>query len=410
MKLLKNRKFKLFANDLFLNTFAFGIVTISQQIIAFPLLSRYVSKQVFAECVIMISMMNVLSAIFGSSIGNTRIITNKNYSEIKNKGDFKYILVYSSISTYLISLLLYYFFAENKSLINLILFPILSVFSSFKFYLVAEYRLKKYFKKILIQSFIYMTGVLVGIGFFFISKEWVTVFVVAELFSLLYLIKNSLIINESMQISSLFKSTLISWFHISYNIGLKTALSYFDRFLIFPILGAEPLGVYFAASVVARMGALITNPASHVILTWLANVKEKNKTAVFNYTIIFSIVISIVYFVLVVIASPFVINLLYPQYYEKSLDIVILICIGNAFGIGSSINKPVLMSCGVLKLVSYMNSVYSILLLFFGIFFSNKYGLIGFAFALLLVQFFLWSLEITYVIYLRNKSKNTKII
>lgn len=100
--------------------------------------------------------------------------------------------------------------------------------------------------------------------------------------------------------------------------------------------------------------------------------------------------------------------MLYPQYYEKSFEIIFIVCAAGSFSISASIIKPVIESCGVIKHLTYYYIIYAISFFLLGILLSITNGLIGFAYAMLISRFILWALEISDITYLWFKINNNK--
>jgi O-antigen/teichoic acid export membrane protein len=405
MKLISNKTAKIFAGDLFYNTMAFGMIIASQQLLALPKIAASFDKKIFAEAVILISVMNVLSAIFGNSIGNTRILVNKNYHEKNLNGDFVFINHISNLLVIILSFTVYYFVVESFSIIGVTSYVVLNVLASFKNYIVCEYRMLKNFKHILYQSLIYLFGLLTGMLLSSFLSSWVIIFIIPEFLSVLFSIRGSMIIRESAKRTILFKDTLKTTSHVGLNAGITSSFSYFDRFLIYPILGPASLGAYFSATAVAKMGALIINPASNVLLPWLSNSNKNKKAILLKYSIFAGILTGVLYFLLVIIISPYAIKLLYPQFYEEAKAVIVIVCLSASFGVSTSIYKPVIMTYCSVKHLTYFNIIYSVIFFSTGILFSIYFGLYGFAVAMLISRFIMWLLEVLDMVYFYRLAK-----
>lgn len=405
MNIISKNTLKIFAGDVFYNTMAFGIIIASQQLLALPRIAASFDKEIFAEAVILISVINVLSAIFGNSIGNTRILVNKTYSDKNLIGDFVFINHVSNILVIILSLITYFLVVESFTFTGAAGYVALSALASFKNYIVFEYRLLKNFKHVLNQSFVYLFGMLIGLFLSTICESWILIFIIPEFLSILFSIRGSMIVRESAKRTILFKDTLRTTTHVALNSGITSSFSYFDRFLIYPILGPASLGAYFSATAVAKMGAFIVNPASSVLLPWLSNSNKNKKAILLKYSIFTGILAGVIYFLLVIFISPIAIKLLYPQFFEEAKTILIIVCISASFDISASIYKPVIMTACSVKHLTYFNIIYSVIFFSTGILFSIYYGIYGFSIAMLFSKFTIWLLEVLDIFYFYRLEK-----
>lgn len=72
--------------------------------------------------------------------------------------------------------------------------------------------------------------------------------------------------------------------------------TYFDKIIIYPILGDNAVNVYYATSSMSKILNLITNPLHGVILSWLKGNDENFKNKVTATTIKANIPVLIIVF------------------------------------------------------------------------------------------------------------------
>ena len=388
-KLLKTQ-LSLFCKDIFINTAAFGLVILGQQIIVLPILAKHLDESTFANCIIFVTILNIFSLILGYDVGNTKLVLNYQYKILDIKGDFKRILLMSMPVCIMASFVASLFLAKDfKSKIILICTILLA---NVKNYIIAEYRQKKDFKKIYFQNLIYFIFICIGIPLFFITKLYLIPFLSAETASLVYSLRKSNFINETLKKTSEFNNSFLTYIKISSTSLISNLSSYLDRFLIYPILGPMAVNIYFSASVMSKIGALIVNPVSAVILAWLSNEGNSKRNKIVFYSFMFAIPVTLIFWVANIILSVFALRLLYSQYFNKALSIVIYVSLSSAFAYSGLLIKTIILRYGKITnlLLSYIT--YLVIFAALGILLSIKYKLLGFAIASCVAGFIQWVL------------------
>ena len=166
--------------------------------------------------------------------------------------------------------------------------------------------------------------------------------------------------------------------------------TYFDKIIIYPILGENAVNVYYATSSMSKILSLITNPLHGVILSWLKGNDEEFKKKVTTVTIKANMPILIITFVLSLPLTYIAVIILYPQYLEDSKKLIIPICVGVAFSTAASIIKAILMKYIESKKLVKMYVIYNVILLVGATIASYYFGITGFAYATAIASTSLW--------------------
>ncbi|MCM3306972.1 lipopolysaccharide biosynthesis protein [Priestia megaterium] len=396
------KKYKTLLVDALINILSFSLLIVAQQIVALPIISRFYDTDQFGKIVIAFGISNIITSMFGFSIGNARFLDQKVYNSIYLK-----MLKISSVFLVFICFIIYYFFF-SRSYIDGFIYSIICVLGSIRYFILSEYRIKDTHNWVFKQNLNYLLGILIGLVLFYFQRNWLMIFLMAEiisvLFSLYYLQKDNFL--KKFEDNSSLKLT--NTIHLIINNGASYSLMYYDRFVIYPILGAVNVSLYYSAAISSRIGGLIINPFSNFILGKLAGKKEENNTErIINLVILGSIFGTILYFVLSIITTPILVAILYPNFLAKIKDVFVPICLGAAIMGGVNILKPVIMKYMGAKYYNRLFLVYGIMLIILSVFLCIKYSLLGVAIANAISSavLFIWLL-----ISLRNYSKDKKII
>lgn len=393
----KIKKRKMFIKDILLNSFSFVIYIFSQQIIFMPIMGKLLPENTFANFIIFISIFSIISNSFGCELGVVRQIKEDN-----NSSQYNYIMRWLLGSVLIVSIICLSFL--KFSILETLLLSIVVSLANIRLYICSCFRMKKYFKGVMVQNILYLIGLLFGLGLFLKFKIIWIPSLIAELVSLSYsLIKSDFtLFSKKVKVE---KKTLVAFKDYSIIEFLINMMTYFDKILIYPILGTNAVNVYYATTTMSKMVSLISNPLHSVLLSWIKNdgkSKDGILTIVFKYCFLLILLISIITIPLTYIA----VRLLYNSYLNDSLLIIIPISIGAGFAFATSIIKAVILKYIDSKktLSSYIKYFISFIIL--SIILSKFYGLMGFALANMLSRVILFVLFIEVLKRIKKEVKN----
>ena len=356
------------------NILGFGIYIVAQQIVLMPIISRILPEIEFSRVSIYISIFAILTNVFGSELGIVRQVLSE---KCKSCSDYNLILLQLIPIVGLLSYLLLNFFGFKS--IDIVALTLCIYLGNLRLYTASLFRLNHDFKKIVYQNLLYLIGVVLGLIFMTYWRFVFLPFLFAELFCFFYGFfycdfsfkkiektnQHSLIVNKFLDFGS-----------ISLLVNLA---SYFDRLIIYPILGANAVAIYFATSSMSKVISLITNPLHGVILSWLKGDDLEFRDRVIQNLIKISVPLVLFVFIISLPITYISVRIFYPIYLNDALYIMMPICVGVAFSSMSSIVKGVLLKYVDSKKLIHSYLIYIFILVIFGGFFSFYYGLVGFS-------------------------------
>lgn len=372
-------KYKNIIVELIINVFAFTLLVISQQTIALPFISRYTDPLLFGKIIIIFGINNIITSMLGFSIGNARLLDNNIYNHTFLK-KFKISNFFVIVFSFLIFLFLFH------EIVNALFFSLISLVGNFRYFIISEFRIKNAHNSIFKQNLFYFLGILLGVASFYFVKNWLIIFFIAELLAIIVSFKlTSLNFFKRFKDKTYIKSTNINQLILSN--GASYSLSQYDRFVIYPILGAFNVSLYYSTSVSSKIGSLIMNPVSNFILGKLSgkNIKDNNK--LFKFTIKSTIIITIIYFIFSTIITPLIVKILYPSFFSNIGQLIVPICLDGGIMAGMNILKPFYIKIIGIKPYNRLFFIYSTMLIIISIVFCFKYGLIGVAYSKLIASF-----------------------
>ena len=371
-------KYKFLFSDMILNMVGFGIYVVSQKIILLPIIAKQVNDNVYTSLTLFMSILNIFCNVTGGELGNVRLIKNNDYKDKKVIGDFSRILLILSLLIIVIgSPILIFLKYEYKY----ILFFILTILmANIRLYATNFYRLEKKFLKVIIQNLIYLIGIILGLFLFnYIHEIYIVVFI-PELISIMYALLNCDLIKMGFKKTTEIKSTIKKYIGLGTISLLNNIMNYCDSILIYPILGAQQVSVYYAVNSVSNITSLLTNPMSSVILSWISNAKDEKKNKIFKITLSINIPLIIIVTLITIPLTYLSMFVLYKQYLSGITILVILISISTAFGTAGAFTKTILIKYTKTANLVGIYIMYFIVLSILGIILSKIYSLIRICF------------------------------
>lgn len=398
------KKYKNFFSDMILNMIGFGIYIIAQQILLLPILAKIVDDTVYSNIVLYISILNVVCNVTGGELGNVRLVRDSAYKEKNVHGDFTRILLsISPIITVIVFPILIYL---KYSIIGSILYTLTILMANVRLYATCFYRLEQKFNKVIIQNIFYLFGIILSLILFkFIGNIYLLLFI-PECVSLIYALKNSDLLIMGLKKTNEMKKTIRKFGGLGFVSLLTNLMNYFDKFLIYPMFGATSVAVYYAVNSMSKIASLITNPMSSVILSWVANSDEKkNKKKILKMTLISNIPILLVVTIITIPLTYIALRILYSQYMEDALVLIIPIAITTAFGTAATLIKSVLLKYTNTNKLVVTYIIYFAIFSLLGYNLSKSQGLIGFTVANLIAKIILWGLFIILLIISKKENQ-----
>lgn len=371
-------KYKFLFSDMILNMVGFGIYVVSQKIILLPIIAKQVNDNVYTSLTLFMSILNIFCNVTGGELGNVRLIKNNDYKDKKVIGDFSRILLILSLLIIVIgSPILIFLKYEYKY----ILFFILTILmANIRLYATNFYRLEKKFLKVIIQNLIYLIGIILGLFLFNYIHEIYIVLFIPELISIIYALFNCDLIKMGLNKTTEIKSTIKKYIGLGTISLLNNIMNYCDSILIYPILGAQQVAVYYAVNSVSNITSLLTNPMSSVILSWISNAKDEKKNKIFKITLSINIPLIIIVTLITMPLTYLSMFVLYKQYLSGITILVILISISTAFGTAGAFTKTILIKYTKTANLVGIYIMYFLVLSILGIILSKIYSLIRICF------------------------------
>lgn len=407
-KCIKKIKKAIF-KDFLLNILSSILVTFSIHFLTYPYLSRIVSSEKYGMILLMMGCINAIGVCIGNSLNNTRILMESEYEKKKISGDYNLIFISCCIINAV--LILTIFLKVIKSdIITTVFAIIISLLVLFRSYYSVGYRIIINYKKNLYSNLVGVIGYLLGLLLTHYTGVWLFPFILGEFLSCIYIYRTVPLVHEPFKITVLMNTNVKKLFFVMFATIFSVALTYMDRFFIYPVLGPEQVTNYTVAAFLGKTFGIIMTPVSGVLLTYYVKETKLLLEDFYKRLTIFLVITICFYFVIYFIQIPMT-KLLYPTLASQAIPYVIVANISSVlFIFGNTLQPTLLRFCGE-KWLTFVQGLYFAFYLIFGYFGMKHSGLKGFCYGMLLANTLKILIVVMIVIYtLTNKQNENKRI
>lgn len=319
-KLIKIKSLKIII-DMAINLLGRGIGLLVLNLAIYPVVARTIGADLYGQMQSIMSIIYILGGTLGVTLCSTRLVLDFEYNENNIKGDFNYI---HSLNLLFISFLLpvvLSFYINKLQFIDYLLILAIGILNCATNYYIVALRLVINYKAIFISQLLGCIGYLFGFLFFVFFKKWELIFIFSLLFEVAYFILKSNIVNEPYNKTFLFSKTIQTYFSLGLANFLGKALIYFDKLIIYPLLGGKAVTIYYVSSIFGKIFIAAIEPITNVILSYLAKRKTVSKDLWIKVLLAAFLSCTIMFFICNFISVP-IIRLLYPQWFDEAVKYI----------------------------------------------------------------------------------------
>ncbi|MFS0988043.1 lipopolysaccharide biosynthesis protein [Enterococcus durans] len=375
---LKNSVYNIFANS---------IPMLFLQLIILPLIAKNYTVGQYGTILTIISIANVIIQIFGIGINNTRVIMNSFYMDKKITENYnKMFKIMVIIIVPVISLILLIF----KIKISYVLFILLNIYIILGFlnlYLSSEYNINMDFLLLMKSNLCLTLGYAIGIFIFLFVNQWLLILTIGMLFTVIYELQTTYFWRERKKSSDYWNKTFNKVATISISSAMISIITYADRLFLFPILGANAVATYFAASLFGKIIGMGIGPVSNVLLSTFSSTDIISKK-MFWKTNIINFLICIIFFAISIPTAYPIISMLYPSLSDEISVFINLANLAAILNTSAGMIQPMILKFCPIKWQLNIQIIHVFLYFGLSILGVNISGLLGFCIANVVIAIF----------------------
>ena len=366
--------------DILINLFASSLCTAALNLIVYPLYGRHFNADDYGNILTFIGVINLLIAVLGNCLNNTRLVLNRR-KEINNEdGNYNPTIMISSLVGCLSGVVIISCI-QKVMITSCILLVFTLILGIARAYYIVAFRLILDYTTQLKVNVVVSIGYIAGSILVKSLEWWPLPFCLGEGIAFFYTIKKSTLIKEPFCFSDNKKTVLLTYTDLILTGLIGNVITYFDRFLINPLLGAASVATFSVASFWGKAVTPFISPTANVMLSYLCQKDSKMTTKKYVMLFLASIIPLIAFGLIGVWLAPIITSFLYPTLIDYALPYIFIASFGSLIQSSTTLLMPVLLSVCTSRMVLILQGIY------FGIYLVIAYlgaitgGLMGFCYA-----------------------------
>ena len=356
-----------------------------RQFITLPILAATFSKDLYGTILTIQGVANISELALGNTLNNTRLVTNTAYEEKKYEGDFNYlVIIAATIGTIITPIIVIAF--PGIDLITGFLLWLVIMFGTMNAYYIVGLTMKLQFNKVLIQSIIVGLGTLVGVGLTKITGLWPFSFLIGSICGVVYLFYNTPLMREKLKWTPLARTTTTKWATLIGVSLVANVVTYLDRLLIYPFVGAAAVAIYTTASFFGKCASALIPPVSNVLLAYFSQSGYKMNAKAFFKIAGLSIIFCVGGFIVSLPLAPIITKLLYPSLVDEALPYMILANAAAMIAAASILVQAIVLKFSKTTNLLYVQIIYGVFYIGGGLLLIGSAGIRGFCWAAIIAN------------------------
>lgn len=293
---------------------AMTVLNVVTQFVVYPKLNQTLGTAAYGDVLFMLSVITVIANSFGSALVNTRLTKGTRFTAAKfNLATLAFCAVGFAI-------VIPFAVGVSQSVTELFLTGIYCVLMILRIYASVKYRIDiNYLKYFLFCSAVAAMQVL-GLLLYKTVSQWCLIFILGELGGLLYAYRIPKVKHLQVDTSEGSRLVLKTAFVLALAYSCSNFVVNADRIIIKFFLGSEPVAVYYVASLIGKICALIAGPLTSILLSYYHKYKFKFTTkSILLANLVLIALCALLDIVLTVLSRP-VLAILYPDILEAVMQ------------------------------------------------------------------------------------------
>lgn len=391
--------------DLGLNTIAFGMIIVVQQILVLPGLSRLTTAVGFSEVILLITISTIVVNVIGTEASKVSLIRSEAYRSREIPWDApRLVLICSSVICALIAIVTV---AADIPWQLSLQYAVITLLGIARSYWTTPDKYAGAFHRVVVVHGAYAAGAVAGLLLVPTTGTPYVPFLLAESVAIVAVVLYRLHRREvalTFRRTEEFATTRHQFVSLALIALLINAVSYIDRLAITPLVGASALAVYYSASALSSSLSLITNPVGNAMLARLGRLSDERRHQLFSRGLFFSLPLVVVFWAGSIAIAYVGLVVLYPTHLGAAVSLLVPVSLAAAFTNVTSLLSPLLQrflpAQRLLRFYVPYTAVYLISITAF----SALWGLNGFAWASALANSMLF---VMYILQLRHSSRDS---
>ncbi len=276
----------------------------------------------------------------------------------------------------------------------------------FHSYFIVDFRLKLDYNAIVWNNVQLALGYFVGYLTFFLTGIWELVYLFGYGFSLIYIFRKTKLWREPLLKTIYWHEILKDTFLLLISGVLGSLLNYSDKIIIYPMIGAEAVTIYYIATLLGKLVSMVIGPINSVMLSYIVKLKQiSNK--ILTLILCSAVMIAVVGYIICLTFGEVVLKDIYPQHFSEVVKYMPITSATAMIMMLISVLYPFVLKFCKMKWQVIIDATSLICYVCLGVAFYQFYGLYGFCIGVLaafLIKFF-----IMFIIFIKQKTVTSNV-
>ncbi len=368
--------------QLFLSAGGVVLLNAVLQLFVYPQIKKTLGTEGFGTALSMLALVSLISGALGNAAGLARLFKK----EGATPSNADYVLIILGGSVFFGALGLFLLRRMGGDTTDSVLFVLLVLTSTFRYYSDVEFKQTGNALRYFAFYACVTLGYVAGLFFYPLTKRWLTVLLIGELLGILYARLKSSIYEKVLRPSgALFP--LLGQTALLLLSGLLEGLPFYaDRVLLFTMVGAEAVTVFYTASLFGKVTALLATPASAMLVGFLVRYEKPLSKMLWLSFLSVSLVLGLLGTLACLLASHLFLPVLYGDVFIAAEPFLLPAISAQVLFFVSGVLMVVLLRYYGEKLQLFLNVLFAFVFFSLAFFLTRLGGLQGFVHAALIAN------------------------
>lgn len=304
------------------------------QFVLYPFLEERMGAEKFGVVIYLLAIISVVGA-FGSAANYSRMVSSAKRDH--TNGDYnRYFLIVAGIVAAVSAVGLVAL--KSFSPLYFVGYAALMMLTILRYYGDVEYRLSCNFKGYFVYYVLIALGYIVGVLLYRFTGSWLVAMLIGEALAIGFVaIRGSIFKPPFLKKSANYKENTRSvWKLVGANL-VQTVILNADRILVIFFLGSYEVTVFYVATLVGKIVALVTVPLEGLVISYLTKFEDKLN---YKFFVLFSGGTAVLCALMVgatTLASHILVPFLYPDIYEVASQYFVVANAGQVLFFASTV-------------------------------------------------------------------------
>lgn len=356
---MKKNIIKAFAGDLMYSIIALMAFNGAMQLVVYPYMTKKMGAGPWGDVLTIISIVAIVACSFGSGANYSHMVVSTRHKGVS--GDYNIFLAFTALLSLPVSFAAM-FVIKNVSVGTFVGIFLLMVMTTLRYYGDVDFRLRVNYKEYMFYYFVITAGYVLGALSYSCTGSWAFTLILGESVATIFLLfKGQIYKRPLFKRSEWFKENILSMLTLSGAYLVANLVLNSDRILLNIFVSSEAVTVFYTATLIGKIVALLTSPLNGVITGHLAKYEGNlTKKAVSIMTAVLLGVMAVVCAGSTIVSYLFVM-VMYPDLLEAAKPLFIVANAGQILYFVSETFMVILLRFAEENMQLRINGVYAVL-------------------------------------------------